>query len=214
MTFNIIWTVQRNSKIAISFYFKIYQYLIVWLLILVKEQLLFLKVIQWRSQVGLSHFAIMLISKLFLSSINPFKGGTLWKFHWSLSSRFENIKIFSVNINYFHQFFGFSDTSLLQRNEWLQHIINDLSIFYFQPSLNRLFNNVKKLYWCYTSSSWNMTHPEKATLTKPSLIRVKNFLVNESSSEVYWKHVQISLEGYKSKIYFLFGEKEWLLCEL
>ena len=53
-----------------------------------------------------------------------------------------------------------------------------------------------------------MTHPEKTTLKKASLIRVKNFLVNENSSEVYCKHVQICLEGYKSKMYFLFGEKE------
>ena len=101
MKFDIIWTVQRNSKTAISFYFKIYQYLIVWLLILVKKRLLFLKVIQWRSRFGLSHFAIMLILKLFLSSINPFKGGTLWKFHWSFSRFSPSILTIFINFSDF-----------------------------------------------------------------------------------------------------------------
>ena len=39
-----------------------------------------------------------------------------WKFHWNFSSRLKDMKIFSVNMNYFHQFFGFFDISLLQKN--------------------------------------------------------------------------------------------------
>ena len=54
------------------------------------------------------------------------------------------------------------------------------AFFHFQHTLNRLFNNCLKLYWCYISSSWNMKGgqidrpPEKTTLRKPSLIRVKD----------------------------------------
>ena len=39
-----------------------------------------------------------------------------WKFHWNSSSFLEDMKIFSVNINYFHQFFEFFENSYLQRN--------------------------------------------------------------------------------------------------
>ena len=35
------------------------------------------------------------------------------KFHWSSSICSKDVKIFSVNINYVHQFFGFFDISLL-----------------------------------------------------------------------------------------------------
>ena len=39
------------------------------------------------------------------------------KFHFkSSSSRLEDMKIFSVNINYFHQFLGFFDISLFEMN--------------------------------------------------------------------------------------------------
>ena len=38
------------------------------------------------------------------------------------------------------------------------------AFFHFQPTLNRLFNNCIRLYW---------PPPEKTTLKKPSLIRVK-----------------------------------------
>ena len=46
------------------------------------------------------------------------KSNLSWKFYWSSSNRSEEMKIFSTNINYFHQFFGFFDIFdiLLQRN--------------------------------------------------------------------------------------------------
>ena len=34
------------------------------------------------------------------------------------------------------------------------------ALFYFQPTLNRLFNNCIKLYWYKISSSWNMKSDE------------------------------------------------------
>ena len=39
-----------------------------------------------------------------------------WEFHRNFSHRSEDMKIFYVNIYYFHQFFGFFDISLLQKN--------------------------------------------------------------------------------------------------
>ena len=44
------------------------------------------------------------------------------KFHWISSSSLQGMKIFSVNINYFHQFFGFFDNIFSQRNWWRQHM--------------------------------------------------------------------------------------------
>ena len=38
------------------------------------------------------------------------------KLNWGSSCRSENMKIFFVNINYFHQFFRFFDISFLHRN--------------------------------------------------------------------------------------------------
>ena len=63
------------------------------------------------------------------------------------------LKVFTVNINYFHHFYVFS--IYLCDNE-----SNDVTIyiFYFQPSLNRLFNS------CIPS--------KKTFLKKPCLIRV------------------------------------------
>ena len=49
-------------------------------------------------------------------------------------------KIWSFSPSILTFFINFSDF-LLQRNWWRQHIINNISIFYFQPTLNRLFNN-------------------------------------------------------------------------
>ena len=37
-------------------------------------------------------------------------------YFWNFSSRSEDMKIFSVNINYFHRFFGSFNIFLLQRN--------------------------------------------------------------------------------------------------
>ena len=39
------------------------------------------------------------------------------------------MKILSVNINYFHQFFGLFNISLLQKYYWRQYITDDISIF-------------------------------------------------------------------------------------
>ena len=44
------------------------------------------------------------------------------KFHCISSSSLQGMKIFSVNINYFHQFFGFFDNIFSQRNWWRQHM--------------------------------------------------------------------------------------------
>ena len=56
-----------------------------------------------------------------------------------------SLTILAVLIN-FPRFFGFFDITLLQRN-WRQLITDDVSIFYFQHTLNRLFHNCTKLYW-------------------------------------------------------------------
>ena len=51
--------------------------------------------------------------------------------------------------------------------------------FCIQPTLNRLFNNFRKLYWYWISSSWNMKWcgqidpPEKLPAKKANLIKVK-----------------------------------------
>ena len=84
---------------------------------------------------------------------------------------------------------------------------NDVSVqqimspfFHFQHTLNRLFNICMELYWYYISSSWNINEtvgerggdpPEKTTLRKPSLIRVK------THSENFYRWV------YHSKLFFL-----------
>ena len=54
-------------------------------------------------------------SGLFVT-FNHYKLHLSWRFHWNCSSCLEDMKIFSTNISYFHQFFGFFDISLLQRN--------------------------------------------------------------------------------------------------
>ena len=72
-----------------------------------------------------------------------------WKFHWSSSRRSEDMKNFSVNINYFHQFLSicwiywhFLVTKLMSSayNRWCQH-------FSISCTLNRLFSICIKLYW-------------------------------------------------------------------
>ena len=73
----------------------------------------------------------------------------------------------------------------------VQHV-TDVSIFflYFQPTLNRFFNNCIKSYWCYISSSWNMkrergevklTSPEETIFQKPSQNHEIFFLQNVSN---------------------------------
>ena len=68
------------------------------------------------------------------------------------------MKMFFVNINYFHQFSGIFYISLLQTNQRHQHVTDDLSIFFFslQPTLNWLFINCIKLFWIWISASWNI----------------------------------------------------------
>ena len=63
-----------------------------------------------------------------------------WKCRLNSSSRLDDMKIFFVNINYSHQLFRCFDISLLQKNWWRQHATNDVNVFYFQPTLNKLFN--------------------------------------------------------------------------
>ena len=90
------------------------------------------------------------------------------------------MKTFFFNINYFHQYIRFFYISFLQRNWWCQHLADVVSVFFFELTLKRLLNNCIKLYWYYTSSSWNLkerskwTTPsrKKITLNRPSLIRV------------------------------------------
>ena len=95
-------------------------------------------------------------------------------------SRLEDMKIFSININYFHGFFGFFDISMPQTNDityntWRQHF------FYLQPNLNRLFNDLLNLYWYWISSSrkikrgsnWPPPPTRKNSLQKARLIRFK-----------------------------------------
>ena len=66
--------------------------------------------------------------RFFCNFLYYHKSHLSWKFHWNFPSRSEDMKIFSVNIICFHQFFGFFDISLLQRNYWRQHIANEVSI--------------------------------------------------------------------------------------
>ena len=73
-------------------------------------------------------------------------------------------------MNYFHWFFGFFGLSLFKRNKWRQGITDDVSMFYFQPILNRLFNNCIMLYWYCISSPWNMKgeREEEIRFTSPT----------------------------------------------
>ena len=63
------------------------------------------------------------------------------------------------------------------------------AFFHFQHTLNRLFKNCMKLYWYWTSSSWNMKGKpigKNTTLKKPSLFRVKKYC-NESGKSLSWQ---------------------------
>ena len=61
-------------------------------------------------------------------------------------------------------------------------MIDDVSIFYLQPTVNRLFYNCIKLYWYEISFSWNMkgaggqidppSTPEKTTFKNSSIITI------------------------------------------
>ena len=57
------------------------------------------------------------------------KSHFFWKVDWISSGHSENMKIFIVNINYFHDFFGFSHICLLETNQWRQNIKDNVSIF-------------------------------------------------------------------------------------
>lgn len=90
--------------------------------------------------------------------IVPFKAHFFWKLHWNFTSHLEGMKMFFVNINYFHQFSGIFDISLLQTGRRHQHETDNLSIFFFllERTLNRLFINFIKLFWIWISASWNI----------------------------------------------------------
>ena len=64
------------------------------------------------------------------------------------------------------------------------HITDDVSIFYIQPTLNRLFNNSTRLY---RGSSRNMkgSQPEKTTFKKPSIFRVNTLILFKLQTEGY-----------------------------
>ena len=121
-------------------------------------------------------------------------------------SRLEDMKIFSININYFNRFFRFFDISMLQTNDiiyntWRQHF------FYLQPNLNRLFNDFLNLYWYWISSSRKIKrgsnwppppHQKKTAFKKPALLglnqEICHFLLPR------YKHVIIRANIEKSKI--------------
>ena len=71
-----------------------------------------------------------------------FKVTSFWKFHWNSSSLSEDMKIFSFNINYFHQFFWVFCHLLVTKKLMTSYVTS----FYFQPNLNKLFNSCIKLY--------------------------------------------------------------------
>ena len=90
------------------------------------------------------------------------------------------IRRFSPSIlTIFIDFFGFFDNLLLQRNSSCQHITDDVTIFFlFQSTLSRLLG-VWEAGGC---SNWPI--PEKTTLRKPSLFRVKSFF--DSQGIFFW----------------------------
>ena len=55
------------------------------------------------------------------------------------------LPILAIFVN-LHWFFGFFDIFLSQRNWWRQLITDDVGIFHFQNTLNKLLNNCTKLY--------------------------------------------------------------------
>ena len=54
--------------------------------------------------------------KFFCDFYHYHKAHLYRKFHWTYSSRSEDMRTFSANFNYFQWFFGFFDISFLQRN--------------------------------------------------------------------------------------------------
>ena len=92
------------------------------------------------------------------------------KFHWISSSSLQGMKIFSVNINYFHQFFGFFDNIFSQRNWWRQHISTCCCCMIMSAFLVARVStfNLPEI-GCLT-----IDPPEKTTLKKPSIMRVKS----------------------------------------
>ena len=105
------------------------------------------------------------------------------------------IRRFSPSIlTIFIDFFGFFDNLLLQRNSSCQHITDDVTIFFlFQSTLSRLLG-VWEAGGC---SNWPI--PEKTTLRKPSLFRVKSFF---DSQGIFFLVIMI----YR----FIFGQEK--LC--
>ena len=77
------------------------------------------------------------------------------------------MKIFSVRINYFHQFFDFLTFPCYKETNDVDKEQMKLALFCFQPTLNRLFKNYIKLYWYLISSSWDINGGNKLTSSTP-----------------------------------------------
>ena len=139
-----------------------------------------------------------------------------WKCCWNSSSRLDDMKIFFVKINYSHQLFRCFDISLLQKNWWRQHATNDVNAFYFQPTLNKLFNtsitliDITLVLLEIWKGGQTDPSPEKNILKKPSLIRVKdlckdfvrviklskgNKLKKQHFDQLHWKYI-INQKGF------------------
>ena len=69
---------------------------------------------------------------------------------WRLS-----LSILAIFSNLYH-FFGFFDITMLQKTNEVSLYQMMSTFFHFQHTSNKLFNNCIKLYYYYTSSSWNM----------------------------------------------------------
>ena len=119
------------------------------------------------------------VVKHYFFFFNYHKSHFFRKFHWNFSYRSDNMKIFSININYFHRFFRIFWQFLVTKKlimsayyRWCHHF------FLFQSTLSRLLG-VWEAGGC---SNWPL--PEKTTLRKPSLFRVKSFF--DSQGIFFW----------------------------
>ena len=134
------------------------------------------------------------------------------------------MKIFSVNVNYFHRFFRLLHISLLQRKT------NDVSIqqimsvfFYFQPTLNRLLAIVQSdiairlvLLKIWTEwegggggSNWPPSSQKKLFLKRPALLGLREKKRERSHLCDYQSNINFSLNliVFASSLV----RKKWLL---
>ena len=142
-----------------------------------------LSMVNWTFSLHLVVFPKMHLLNMWWSTtfffFNYHKSHFFRKFHWNFSYRSDNMKIFSININYFHRFFRifwqfFVTKKLIMSAyyRWCHHF------FLFQSTLSRLLG-VWEAGGC---SNWPL--PEKTTLRKPSLFRVKSFF--DSQGIFFW----------------------------